>query len=286
MEIDHLRAFYQLAQDHHYGIAAQHLFITQSALTKKIKRLELDVGVLLFARGRHGAELTPAGKALLPDATRILKQFDKFQRLSLAVSKGTSGQLNIGFGISAYADAPAYIAEFKRCYPNVAITLNDQPSSQQAEALVAGDLQLSFSRTQDIHPPLHAMKLFSDHLAIAVHQREPIDSEDPWRSLRQLNYLQLNPKRGSGLYRQVQSYLAHVHQTVAVVQEADDILTLLALVCAGVGYTIIPARARIICQPEIKLLELTSANASWDIGLLWNHEHEDVLVRNFIEFVK
>ncbi|MGF1911769.1 LysR substrate-binding domain-containing protein [Vibrio kasasachensis] len=285
MEIDQLKAFYQLSQDKNYRIAAQHLFITQSALTKKIKRLEERIGIILFERGRNGAELSQAGKMLLPDAKRMIKQFEQFKRFSQCVSDGAQGKLNIGFGISCYLDAPRYISEYKTQYPNVNVTLNDMPSSQQITALFSGDLQLGFSRIQNINYPLQSIKLFSDHLAIAIPQNADVDIDNLWHSISDLNYLQLNPLRGMGLHHQIQSYLIREGQSPVVTQEADDILTLLALVSAGLGYTIIPASAQTICQPSIKLIKLSSPYARWDTGLIWNAENEDRLTRNFIDLI-
>ncbi|MEI8632080.1 LysR family substrate-binding domain-containing protein [Vibrio sp. PP-XX7] len=196
------------------------------------------------------------------------------------------GKLNIGFGISTYREAPRYISEFKHLFPEVNVTLNDIPSSQQRKALLSGDLQLSFSRLQDIDTPLQSIKLFPDRLAIAVHEREDIDIDNLWGSVSSLDYLQLKPDRGIGLYRQIQRYLTSVSQSPIVIQEANDILTLLALVSARLGYTIIPASAQTICPPNVSLFELTSRDTCWDIGLIWNRDNVDQLTQNFIDLVK
>ncbi|MBD1577041.1 LysR family transcriptional regulator [Vibrio sp. S11_S32] len=286
MEIDQLQAFHQLSKDKNYRVAAEHLFITQSALTKKIKRLENQMGVVLFERGRGGAELSQAGKVLLPDAIRMMTQFEEFQRLTQRVSKGTEGRLNIGFGISTYSVAPRFISEFKSQYPNVDITLNDMPSYSQVDALLSGDIQLSFNRIQHITPPLKSLTLFSDKLAIALPKNTIIDPNNIWQSLAQINYLQLNPSRGMGLNQQIQKYFSMENSFPPVIQESNDILTLLALVSAGLGYTIIPASAQIICQPNIKLIEILSPSACWDIGLIWNTENEDNLRLKFVDLVR
>ncbi len=128
MDIDLLRTFCQLAEDKNFRVASEHLYITQSALTKKVKRLEEQLNVVLFDRGRHGAELSPMGKILLPEAKRVLKGFESFKTLSAFVAEGTSGHLNIGFGISSFHEAPNYIARFKQDHPNVHVSLNDYPS--------------------------------------------------------------------------------------------------------------------------------------------------------------
>jgi len=128
MEFDLLKAFCQLAKSGNYRLASEQLYITQSALTKKIQRLESNIGASLFSRGRNGAELTHAGKTLLAEAQRLVHSMQAFEQLSGSVVKGTQGHLNIGFGVSTYHEAPKLIAAYKQQQPNVHITLNDTPS--------------------------------------------------------------------------------------------------------------------------------------------------------------
>lgn len=146
MDFDQLRTFCQLAIDGNYRVASEHLCITQSALTKKIQRLEAHIGFVLFDRGRQGACLTQAGLTLLPEAQRLMDNFSAFQALTHRVAEGTTGYLKIGFGISSYVLAPRYITRFKSRFPHINIVLNDIPSQLQTELLLSGDLQLGFNR--------------------------------------------------------------------------------------------------------------------------------------------
>lgn len=149
MEFDLLKAFCQLAKAGNYRLASELLYITQSALTKKIQRLESNIGASLFSRGRNGAELTHAGKTLLPEAQRLVHSMQAFEQLSGSVVKGTQGHLNIGFGVSTYHEAPKLIAAYKQRYSDVHITLNDTPSKQQTDELLIHELDISFNRIPD-----------------------------------------------------------------------------------------------------------------------------------------
>lgn len=282
MDIGQIRAFCQLAQDGNYRIASEHLFMTQSALTKKIQKLEENMGACLFERGRLGAELTQVGKALLPEAAKILVQFRDFKSISNAIVEGTQGHLNIGFGVSSYHQAPKHIAEFKRRFPDVRLTLNDTPSKYQAEALVSGELQLSFNRLP-VKRPLEGKKLASDCLVIAVHTDIPVNSAELWPSLSSLDYLRLTPHRGPKLHQQITAFLHSIEQTLSAEQEADDILTLLALVSARLGYTIVPASAKAIAPPNINFIPLTGPHTRWDVGIIWNTEKTDPLREQFVQ---
>ncbi|WP_432455638.1 MULTISPECIES: LysR family transcriptional regulator [unclassified Agarivorans] len=285
MDIDLIQAFCQLAKDRNYTLAAARLFISQSALTKKIKRLEESIGVALFTRGRNGAELTQAGASLLPEAVSLTARFVSFERLASCVAAGEYGHLKVGFGISTYLQAPLLIAKFKQQFPHVHITLNDLPSSDQVEALLDGDLHLSFNRLPDIKPPLKGMQLFSDGLAIAVNSSQRVDESNILASLAKLNYLQLRPSRGQGLATQIERYFSANQLSVRATQEANDILTLLTLVSADLGYTIVPQSTSTICQDNIRLIPIHGPDAVWDVGLIWNDSQQDGVRDQFINAV-
>lgn len=285
MDIDLLRTFCQLADDKNFRIASEHLYITQSALTKKVKRLEEQLNVVLFDRGRHGAELTPMGRILLPEAKRMLKGFESFKTLSTFVAEGTSGHLNIGFGISSFHEAPSYIALFKQNYPNVHVSLNNYPSHNLVEDLALGNLQVGFDRLP-VEPPLAAMPLFFDRLAIAIHEKESIDEDNLWASLSHHSYLSLSRAKNPTMNKHINGYLWEIQQRPVVEDEVDDIITLLALVSARLGFTILPHSVQKISQPEIRFIPLSGEHAEWAIGLLWNAERKDPLCEKFIQTVE
>ncbi|RKF19800.1 LysR family transcriptional regulator [Alginatibacterium sediminis] len=285
MDISDLRTFCQLAEDGNYRVASEHLHITQSALTKKIQRLEAYCEVVLFERGRQGASLTAAGVDLLPEAQRIVLSFESYKSLTQRVAKGIAGYLNIGFGISSYHLAPDYIAKFKRKYPEIHITLNDIPSQKQTQELLSGELQLSFSRLPAI-APLTGVKLSTDYLVLATHSSQIIDKNKLWSSLDAIDYLQLNPERGMGLSQQINGLLREHEINLNVVQEADDIQTLLALVSANLGFTIVPASVKQIANEHVAFWKLTGENSSWDVGMIWNEHLESAAKGNFIQYVE
>lgn len=284
MDFDQLRTFCQLAIDGNYRIASDHLCITQSALTKKIQRLEAQLGLMLFERGRQGACLTQAGLTLLPEAQRLVDDFITFQALTQRVAEGATGFLKIGFGISSYALAPSYIARFKPHFPSIHIVLNDIPSQLQTESLLRGELQLGFNRLP-VRPPLKGIKLSSDQLVVAVHRSQLINEDELWASLRHLDYLRLTPERGQGLARQIERLLAEEKQSLYPAQEADDIATLLALVSANTGFTIVPASVGHIANDSVRLIRLRGPSALWDVGLIWNEALDNAARDRFINYV-
>ncbi|UPR36956.1 LysR family transcriptional regulator [Vibrio cyclitrophicus] len=292
MEFDLLKAFCQLAKSGNYRLASEQLYVTQSALTKKIQRLESNIGASLFSRGRNGAELTHAGKTLLPEAQRLVHSMQAFEQLSGSVVKGTQGHLNIGFGVSNYHEAPKLIAAYKQQYPNVHVTLNDTPSKQQTDELLSYDLDISFNRIPD-SSDLENLTLFDDSLVIAIHkdllkQAPELSSNKPSQAISELSewpYLKLAQHRGPGLDKQIQQYCIANNIDLSKTQEADDILTLLALVSANIGFTIVPSSAQFISNTDVEFIALQGEHATWPVGLIWNGESENPLRDRFVAFV-
>ncbi|MEZ8720866.1 LysR family transcriptional regulator [Vibrio pomeroyi] len=287
MEFDLLKAFCQLAKSSNYRLASEQLYITQSALTKKIQRLESNIGASLFSRGRNGAELTHAGQTLLADAQRLVDSMQAFEQLSGSVVNGTEGHLNIGFGVSTYHEAPKLIAAYKQQQSNVRITLNDTPSKQQTDELLSHELDISFNRIP-CSSDLNSLTLFDDSLVIAIHKDLLKQAPNKGQLLSELPkwpYLKLAQHRGPGLDKQIQQYCLANHLDLSKTQEADDILTLLALVSANIGFTIVPNSAQYISNTNVEFIALEGEHATWPVGLIWNGESENPLRDRFVEFV-
>ncbi|MFA0411665.1 LysR family transcriptional regulator [Vibrio splendidus] len=287
MEFDLLKAFCQLAKAGNYRLASEQLYITQSALTKKIQRLESNIGASLFSRGRNGAELTHAGKTLLAEAQRLVHSMQAFEQLSGSVVNGTQGHLNIGFGVSTYHEAPKLIAAYKQRHSDVHITLNDTPSKQQADELLSHELDISFNRIPDASD-LESLTLFNDSLVIAIHKdllKQAPGNDQVLSKLSKWPYLKLAQHRGPGLDRQIQQYCLSNKIDLSKTQEADDILTLLALVSANIGFTIVPSSAQFISNTDVEFITLEGEYATWPVGLIWNGECENPLRDRFVEFV-
>ncbi|MEZ9517112.1 LysR family transcriptional regulator [Vibrio splendidus] len=287
MEFDLLKAFCQLAKSGNYRLASEQLYITQSALTKKIQRLESNIGASLFSRGRNGAELTHAGKTLLAEAQRLVHSMQAFEQLSGSVVNGTQGHLNIAFGVSTYHEAPKLIAAYKQRYPNVHVTLNDTPSKQQTDELLSHDLDISFNRIPD-SSDLESLTLFNDSLVVAIHKdllKQAPSKNHVVSELSKWPYLKLAQHRGPGLEKQIQQYCLANKIDLSKTQEADDILTLLALVSANIGFTIVPSSAQFISNTDVEFIALEGEHATWPVGLIWNGESENPLRDRFVEFV-
>lgn len=280
-----------LAETKNYREAAQKLFMTQPALTKKIQSLENELGVHLFIRGRHGAQLTHAGMQLIDKAHEAVSGISEFRQLALNVARGKTGNLAIGFGLSGIKVAPELVADFRRSWPEINISLEDMPSAVQIDALLAGRLQLAFMRLP-VEPPLTGIALKAESLVLAVPQKEKalinaqLNASTDYQAFAELPLLQLSADRGPGLNRQIARFMRFNRIEPQIVQQANDIQTLIAMVAAGIGSAIVPEAAVYIVPSGIGMIPLYGPYSGWDVGIIWNSAHQDRTRDLFIALVK
>ena len=285
-DLRQLQAFVTLADTANYREAASRLFITQPALTKQIQGLEQTLGCTLFKRGRHGAELTALGAQLLTQASALVKHGREFERHALAVASGVAGRLKIGFGLSSFALAPALVARFKQQVTDVMVHLQDMPSAIQQEQLISGQLQLGFMRRPQM-PQLQEHRLLIDRLVLAVPTRmtEPDPAAfDVQQALISQPLLQMVGHRCPGLSQQIAGFLG-ANRLTGMVQEAEDIQTLVALVAAGIGNAILPRSVSFIAGPDVTLCPLFGPNSEWEISMVWNPDFADPIRDHFVRQV-
>ncbi|MGY3947684.1 LysR family transcriptional regulator [Aeromonas allosaccharophila] len=285
-DLRQLQAFVTLADTANYREAASSLFITQPALTKQIQGLEQTLGCTLFKRGRHGAELTALGAQLLTQASALVKHGREFERHALAVASGVAGRLKIGFGLSSFALAPALVARFKQQVTDVMVHLQDMPSAIQQEQLISGQLQLGFMRRPQM-PQLQEHRLLIDRLVLAVPTRmtEPDPAAfDVQQALISQPLLQMVGHRCPGLSQQIAGFLG-ANRLTGMVQEAEDIQTLVALVAAGIGNAILPRSVSFIAGPDVTLYPLFGPNSEWEISMVWNPDFADPIRDHFVRQV-
>jgi len=147
MEIRHLRYFIAVAEELHFGRAAQRLNICQPPLSQQIKDLERELGALLFHRKKKRISLTEAGAAFLEDAGEILKRVELASERARSIARGAVGRIKMGLVMPALDTfVPTAIREFLLRNPGVEIQLLELGTQAQLKALAAGDIQVGVVR--------------------------------------------------------------------------------------------------------------------------------------------
>lgn len=266
-----LRAFIVLADTANYREASSRLCISQPALTKQIKLLENQLDVRLFERGRHGAILTEQGVALLPYAEQVINHMKALLNQAILLKETPPVALNVGFGISTFQEASFFVARLRALLPNVAIQLDDMPSHVMRENLHTHQLDIAFTRRDNNRSTdnLASLPLKTEVLALAIAKGYQQNSTIR-DYLTQYPLLMLRAQRGLGLYQQIQNYLRSENIQVTPLQEASDIQTLIALVAAKVGISLVPYSAKFISRDDIDFIPIKDCEAAnWQIDVVW-----------------
>ncbi len=170
--LDQLKSFVVVAETLHYGQAADRLAITQPPLSRRIQQLERDLGVALFDRVGRGVQLTPAGRAFLADARRILGMSEQAALSVRRIPSGQAGTVALGFtGSSAHSVLDPIVNATREQMPDIDLVLRERASSVQLEELHAGELDLVL-----IRPPMP-----SAGVEASLLQREPLVLAAPSR---------------------------------------------------------------------------------------------------------
>ncbi|WP_332888407.1 LysR family substrate-binding domain-containing protein [Allosphingosinicella deserti] len=165
--------------------------------------------------------------------------------------------------------APRLIARFRADHPNVGVTMNDFSSHEQVELLRRDALDLGFVRLP-VPAEFEALPLASDQLAIASPARIEIRAGgDPVQALADHDFVALRDGRGPGLSAQIRDWCRASDFHPKIVQEADDIQTVLALVAAGLGCAIVPASSSALLPGRLTLTPIAGEAARWTVGAVW-----------------
>jgi DNA-binding transcriptional LysR family regulator len=275
IEFSELHAFVVLANELHFRKASERLFLSQPALSKKIQRLEEKLKGALFVRSRRRVSLTDAGKSFLPKAAKLLQDAEDALRETQGAIEGRAGTLRIGFGIASLPEIlPRTIVRFRKLYPEVELQLREMPSDLQVSSLIEGRLDAGILRMPVTNRKLISVHLFSEHLVLATPADVPYRPKEGINGFRNRGFIFVSPSVYKTFHDRVISLCLRAGFTPRVVQEANEILTILHFVRAGVGVSLVPRSALRLKVPGVRFHELGWKEPLWRIGIAWNRNSE------------
>ena len=170
MQLAQLHGLVEIARAGSIGRAAEQLFITQPALTARLKALESELECELVVRGRGGSRLTDAGRALLPYAERAIAAADEGAQRARELAGGRTDALSIGAApaVSAYV-LPAVLRRLRTTYPDVRLSVRSDHSEELLELVLRGDVQVGVMRPLR-HPDIASVPVYEDRLVLVAHR--------------------------------------------------------------------------------------------------------------------
>ncbi len=288
LEFSELEAFVLLAAELHFRKASERLFLSQPALSKKIQRLEEKLKGALFVRSHRKVVLTDAGKSFLPKAARLLQDAEDALRETRAAFEGRAGTLRIGFGIASISEVlPRTILRFRKLYPNVELRMREMHSPSQVTDLIESKLDVGILRMPIPNQKLVSVPLFAEHLILATPADVPYRSKAGINGFRNSGFIFVSPSVSKAFHDRVLSLCLRAEFSPRVVQEANEILTILHLVRAGVGISLVPRSAVRLKVPGVRFHDLGWKEPLWRIGIAWNRGSEKLpLISHLVKVVQ
>lgn len=242
-DLRHIRMFIAVAENLHFGKAAQALHIAQSAVSRTVRWMEQDLKVGLLERNTRNVALTAEGKLLLHECRQIVAQFEKSIKRTRSISTGLAGELDVGCNDFAFlAELPLIVQLFRKRYPDITIRLHEGQRSAQLDAMSRGDLDVSFVIGPVNVPDVASVTTGSYRLTALVSNAHPFAQR---KNLR-LKDLENEPfifgsRVGWETYRKfIDSIFDAAEFNPNIVLETYGSIGIFGLVAAGLGVSIYP----------------------------------------------
>ena len=247
MNLRDLKYIIAVAETHHFGKAAARCFVSQPTLSGQIKKLEDELGVAIFERTNRSVEITPVGETILAHARQMMEQADVIQQLAQAQQDPLAGPLRVGAipTLSPYL-MPLILMPLKKQHPQMKLVLSEELTDTLLERLRHHEIDSALLATPVEEPDLESLPLFDEPFWIAYPRKHPFYTKDKitLHDLDNENLLLL--AEGHCLARQAMD-VCHIKERQAQGEMADlrasSLETLLQLVGAGFGVTLVPALA-------------------------------------------
>jgi DNA-binding transcriptional LysR family regulator len=285
MELRQIRSFLSVAETLHFGRTAELIHLSQPALSLQIRALEAEVGVRLLERNRRKTTLTPAGRAFRDAALAGVAQLDRAIRNARLAADGKLGLLRIGFISTAGSELlPDTIRAFRELNPEVEFSLRNILTAEQIQMLEAGALDIGFLRLPiGGHTQLEVATIHREPFVLVVPASHPLGARKKVRlsEVAGQDFVMYDRKHAPGFHDQVFGMLRNAGIVPNVCQTAGEMPTLIALVAAGIGISILPTSAVKHNIAAVVACEIADSIPMSEIGLASVKDNDSAVVKNF-----
>jgi len=289
MELRHLRYFVAVAEELHFGRAAQKLGMAQPPLSQQIRRLEQELGVLLLQRTKRRVQLTEAGRAFLEEARKTLSQAERAVEAAQRAGRGEVGRLTIGFlGAATYSLLPSILIAFRHRYPDVEVELHELKTSELIQALRERRIQVGFVRLPVEDELLVVEPITREELLVALPVRHPLASRAHigFGDLAQEAFLMPPRQLAPSFHEQVLDLSRQAGFTPKLGAEAIQLQTIINLVAAGMGVTLVPESVQILAGRGVVFKKLPHPPPMVEIAVAWRRDTHSEILSAFLNVVR
>ncbi len=291
ISLRHLQAAVAVADHLHFGRASAALGVAQPALSHAVKVLERELGVVLFERSTRSVRLTAEGRLFVEDVRAALSFLERASARARAAGRGDVGELAVGMVGSSVRLLPPVLRAYRARYPEVAVRFAELPTARQIERLRDHTLDVGF-----MWPPLPAPA--DAELDVVPVRREPLVAVLPKghrlagrervhvRALAGEPFVLFPRRLGAGLYDQIAALCRKGGFEPSAAHEATQMQTIVGLVAAGCGVSIVPASVAALGQLGAAFVTLSPAASAVELALALPKDNASPVAANFVAVVR
>ncbi len=289
MELRQIRHFVTVAEEAHFGRAAERLAISQPALSSSIQRLEQDFGVRLFERDSKGVRITLAGQLVLDFARELMHGADRTKSFVRALSAGQVGRLEIGFNSTVlHQGAVEIVRQCQAELPNIEIFMREMVSERQIALLTAGRLDGCMASLPLPPEGLQSIELTSHSFlaCLPVGHRFADRTPLPIEELRNDYFVMHAREQSPGIYDQLVGFCAAAGFQPRLACESSHVLSSVFLVAQGLGVALIPDSLATLRVNGVVYVPLSRTLPTRTGYFVWNPAHEAPGLMQLVERVR
>jgi DNA-binding transcriptional LysR family regulator len=283
-DLTQLTCFVAVAEELHFGRAAERLCMTQPPLSRQIQLLEHSLGVKLFERTSRVVRLTAAGRVFLTDATRLLNLAKQAATTAQRTSRGEIGRVIVGFTTIIGLDLmPELIASAQRKLPDIDIVLKEMMVMDQLKALESNTIDVGFLHPLASRLSLKYQTISHDPMMAALPLGHPLASRDTI-ALKDFDDLPFIMYSSRYYHDLVNGLLLSSGVMPRFIQYLEQVLSIVNLVRTGMGVSIVPATVSRFYSDGVVFKPIDQKNAVAEIRMAWRADNQNPALDAFRRF--
>lgn len=288
IELRHIRYFLAVAEELHFRKAAEKLFISQPGLSRQIKILEAELGVVLFERHNRKVVLTEVGAYLKDELSAQLQTLSHTIANAKLIQEGKKGALKIGYVGSAMQEViPNLLLKFENNNPDILYNLKELDNKKQIEDLLSFTIDLGFVRLERIPKTLKSKVILKENFCLVLQENHPLRKEN-FESLRQLqktSFILFDAKYSASYYEKVMQIFNDCGFSPLISHNTIHSSSIFKLVENNFGVSIVPKSLAKKRGYKVKFIELENIPQKTNLSMIWNQKNGNPILKNFLEIV-
>ncbi|GAA4238127.1 LysR substrate-binding domain-containing protein [Postechiella marina] len=289
LELRHIKYFLAVAEDLHFRKAAERLFISQPGLSRQIKQMETDLGMVLFERHNRKVELTKAGIYLKQELSRNLKHLDHIFSHAKLLHDGIGGDVKLGYVGSAMQNIiPELLLRFKNTHNDILFSLVEMGNEKQIESLFSQDIDIGFVRLERAPRGIEIKPILKEVFCLVLPTDYDINELD-FKNISQLkeeSFILFDPEYSATYFEKVMQIFDDAGFVPNVSHKTIHAGSIYKLVENGFGVSIVPKSLCMENNKKIKFIELNKISQRTTLSVVWSKDNRNPVLEKILQFVK